>query len=713
MTIVNLSRRELLGSGSGLLLGFALGCKHTPPEDNTIGLGQADVEGASSQLNAWIEIAPSGLVTLKMGAAEMGQGVYTSLPMLLAEELCVDWATVRVESAPADKVFRRSNVDYPGETQLTGGSYSVRGYWDELRLAGAAAREMLVEAAARRWDVDPQTCKAEAGFIVCGDKRASFGELAAEAALLKPPKAPALKDRGQWTLMGTSPPRLDLPPKVDGSALFGVDVKVDGMVYATVVACPHHGGKLVSMDDADARKVPGVLDVFPIEGHEAVAIVATNTWTAFNGAAALKVTWDPGEGKGLDDARIGEILKAALDEGGKPVEEVGKEPEGFTLDATYEVPYLEHAPIEPLNATAWVQEDRVDVWAPTQAQQIVQGQASKITGMPREKVFVHTTFLGGGFGRKSFWDYTNQAVLISRQVGKPVKLTWTRETCFARGFYRPRMMVRFQAKLGSDGLPTDWRATMAGQNILANFLPPFMMNLDIAAEPVADGVRYMPYTVPNLRVNYAPVTLPIPIGWWRSVQGSHNGFFRESFIDECASAAGQDPIEYRRKLLANSPRELRCLNLAVEKAGAVPEGMHRGVGLFFSFGSLVTQIADVSVTNGVLRVHRVTAAVDCGPVIHPDTVRAQIQSGVGMGLSSMYESISFVDGAAQNPNFYAYPLLKLAQMPEVEVHIVESTERVGGIGEPGLPPILGAVANAIFAATGKRIRALPLPMNLS
>lgn len=713
MSIVNLSRRELLGSSSGLLLGFVLGCRHELPEDNTIGLGAAPSDADNSRLNAWIEIASTGVVTLRMGASEMGQGVFTSLPMLLADELDVDWQAVRVESAPAAKEYRHANVDYPGESQLTGGSLSVRGYWVKLREAGAAARAMLVEAAARRWDVDPATCKTENSVVTCGDKRATYAELAVEASKLKPPKSPKIKDPSELRLLGTSPPRLDLPSKVDGSALFGVDVNVEGMVYATVVVCPHHGGKLVSMDDTETRKLAGILDVFPLEGYEAVAVVANSTWQAFNGASALVVTWDPGEGAGIDDASVGERLKAAMENDAKEVEKRGEEPGGFTLDATYEVPYLEHAPIEPLNATARVQADRVDIWAPTQAQQVVQNQASRLTGVPKDKVFVHTTFLGGGFGRKSFWDYTNQAVLISQHIGKPVKMTWTRETCFARGYYRPRMMCRFQAKLGADGLPSDWRATMAGQNILAGFLPPFMLSTDLAAEPVVDGVRHMPYAVPNLRVAYAPVTLPIPIGWWRSVQGSHNGFFRESFIDECAAAAGQDPIAYRQKLLADEPRSLRCFNLAVEKAGPVPEGMHRGVALFASFGSLVTEVADITVTDGRVRVHRVTAAVDCGPVIHPDTIRAQIQSGVGMGISSMYESISFKDGAAQNANYYAYPLLKLADMPEVDVHIVPSTDAVGGIGEVGLPPILGAVANAIFAATGKRIRTLPLPPTLA
>jgi len=707
MAITNLSRRELLGAGSALTLGFVMGCAHQPPRDAFIALG-APSPAEPRWLNAWVQIAEDGVVTLRMGAAEMGQGVYTALPMLLAEELDVDWETVHVESAPEGKDYRHKNVEYPGESQLTGGSLSVRGYWLELREAGAAARAMLVAAAARRWGVNAEDCRTELGRVICGEHSAGYGELVADASLLDPPKHPRIKEPSELKLLGTSPPRLDLPGKVNGTATFGIDVKVDGMVYATVIVCPHHGGRLVSMDDTAARKIAGVLDIFPLEGMEVIAVVATSTSTAFTAAQAVVPTWDPGEGKGLDDAAIGARLQAALDGKLYTVARAGAEPGGFTLDATYSVPYLEHAPIEPLNATAWVQAERVDIWAPTQAQQIVANQAAKLTGVKRENVFIHTTFLGGGFGRKSFWDYPNQAVLISQHVGKPVKLTWTREACFAKGYYRPRAVCRFRAKLGSDGLPTDWHTSIASQSIMSMFVPEFLVHTKIAAEPIVGGLSDMPYRVPNLLVDFAPIPLPIPVGWWRSVQGSHNAFFRESFLDECAAAASIDPIEYRRKLLADDPRTLATLNLAVDKAGPVPDGQHRGVAVFHCFGTTVAEVADVTVTDGRLRVHRVTAAVDCGWTIHPDTIKAQLQSAIGMGLSSMYESISFVDGAAQNPNYYAYPLLKAASMPDVDVHIVPSTEPPGGIGEPGLPPVLGAVANAIYAATGKRIRSLPL-----
>jgi isoquinoline 1-oxidoreductase beta subunit len=713
MSVENLSRRGFLGAGSGLVLGFTFpGCAaHLPLTDDTIRLG-APAAGPDHALNAWIRVDETGAITLRMAAAEMGQGVYTSLPMLLAEELDADWTRVRVESAPTAAVYRHSNVDFPGSSQLTGGSLSVRGYWDELREAGAAARAMLVQAAAQRFGVSPDECRTSAGTVTAGDQKASYGELAAEASLLDPPSKPALKDPTAFALVGTSPPRLDLPSKVDGSAVFGMDVAVPGMLIATVRACPHHGGTLVSFDDAAARAVPGVRTVVAIQDEEAVAVVADSFWAAKKGASALEITWDPGEGKGLDDARVRERLLDALDHQGKLVFRHGDgvtddafAQGGMTVLATYEVPYLEHAPIEPLCATAHVQADRVDVWAPTQAQQMVKANAARITGVPKDRVFIHTTFLGGGFGRKSFWDFTDQAVKLSKEMAAPVKVIWTREECFARGFYRPAALCRQRAVLGPNGLPTHWHVEMASQSILEAFLPGFLLGLKLATDTITEGMSEAPYAIPHQRVDYARVSLPIPVGWWRSVHGSHNGFFRECFLDELAHAAGQDPIAYRRALLHDNPRFLACFDLAVGQAGALPEGQHRGVALFESFGSIVAEVADVTVAAGTLEVHRVTAAIDCGMVVHPDTVRAQVSSGIGMGLSAMlYGKLSFVDGAVQETNFHQYRLMPLAQMPEVDVHIVPSTERPGGVGEVGLPPVAGAVGNAIFAATGRRIR---------
>ncbi|HJN77712.1 MAG TPA: molybdopterin cofactor-binding domain-containing protein [Myxococcota bacterium] len=705
-TMINLTRRAMLGSSVGLILGFTVpGCGHVMPEiDKTISLGEALAEGDIAQLNAWIRIAPNGVTTLRMGASEMGQGVYTSLPMLLAEELDADWELVRAESAPADRAYRHPNIDYPGESQGTGGSLSVRGHWDVLREVGAKARAMLVEAAAIRFGVEVSECSVEKGVVSAGEQSAGFGELAADAALLSPPSSVTLKTRSQRTLMGTSPPRLDLPPKVDGSAVFGVDVGMEDMLVATLKACPHFGGKLVSFDDAKAREVTGVEDIFQIE--EAVVVVADTFWHAKKALALVEVEWDKGKWGELDDAEIGRKLNDALGNG-KTVWSRGKIGE-TDIEATYEVPFLEHAPIEPLNATAWVQDDRVDVWAPTQVPQVVKRQAAKLTGLPEEMVHVHTTFLGGGFGRKSFWDFTDYAVKVAKEFGGPVKLMWTREECFAHGFYRPRVLCRQRAKLGADGLPTDWHVELVAQSLLEDLLPGFLLSLNAATETAVGGMDHHPYAVPNSRVDYSRVSLPIPVGWWRSVHGSTNGFFRECFIDELAHAAGQDPIEYRRALLDNERHRI-CYELALEKAGEVPEGMTRGTAIFKSFGSIVAEVADITVTDGSVHVHRVTAAVDCGQFVHPDTIRSQILSGLSMGLSALNaEKLEIAEGAVKQTNFHEYELMGLAKSPAVEVHIVENDHAPGGIGEPGVPPIAGAVCNAIFTATGTRIREMPI-----
>ncbi len=713
MIAVNLSRRAMLASGAGLVVGFYLpGCASIPVIDSTIGLGRGLSGGAEHTLNAYVRVATDGTVTLRMGAAEMGQGVYTSLPMILAEELDVDWTLVRVESAPADRAYAHLHVDYPGSSQLTGGSLSVRGYWQSLREAGAAAREMLVAAAASRFGVRATECTTSDGVVSAGEQRATYAELAAEAAMMPTPSKPRLKDPATFKLLGTSPPRLDLPPKVNGSATFGADIKLEGMLHAAIRHCPHHGGTLVSVDDSAARKVAGVVDVFKVEGIEAVAVVADNFWAAKQAASMLTPAWDAGPSKGLDSAKISTMLNQSLDEG-KKVWGHGKV--GVTtLEATYEVPYLEHAPLETPTAVAWLQPDRLDLWAPTQAQEMAKASAAKLGGLPAAQVFIHTTFLGGGFGRKGFWDFTDNAVRLSKHTGRPVKLIYTREEAFSHGYYRPATVCRFRAALGPDGLPTDYAAHMASQSIAEALFPAFLLDLPMVTGIVTDGVSHHPYSIANSQVNYARVSLPIPVGWWRSVHGSHNGFFLESFIDECAHAAQQDPIDYRRKLLADNPRFLACLDAALAAAGPVPEGLSRGVAIFKCFGSIVAEVADVSVTAGQLRVHRVAAAIDAGMVVHPDTVRAQVESAVGHGLSMLLgEKLTLVDGAVQQSNFHDYNLLPPSAMPEVTTVIVPSTEPPGGVGEVGLPPLPGAVCNAIFAATGKRIRSLPLGAQLA
>ena len=705
MTFRNLSRRGFL-HGSGLVLGFSLAGGLAAKRGEAESERDPDLE--DHELGSWIRIDPRGGVTLQMAAAEMGQGVYTALPMLLAEELDVHWDDVTVEMAPAAPAFRRDSVSFPGRVQITGGSESVRGYWKILRKAGATGRAMLIAAAAERWSVDPEACRTEAGHVLHGSDSLSYGELAAEASLRSPPAGVRPKDPSEFRILGTSPPRLDIPDKTNGAAVFGIDVVVPGMLNATVVACPHHGGNLVSFDASKARGVPGVVDVVEVLG--AVVVVADTFWHAKKAAGLLDIVWDMGAGKGLDDAEISRRLRAGLENAQRSFRKGGKPKlDEQTFEVVYEVPYLEHAPLEPMVATAHVQADRVDVWAPTQVQNRVWVRAARATGVPKEDVHVHSTFLGGGFGRKSYTDFSDYAVQTSLMIGKPVKLTYTREETFSRGYYRPSAVCRHQVVLGEDGLPTDWLVTIASQNILDDFLPPGLHNMPVVAEVVHGGLSHSPYAVDRAQVDYGHLTLPIPVGWWRSVHGSHNGFFRECFIDECAHAAGQDPVAYRRALLRDSPRDLAVLDLAVEKAGPAPEGLHRGVALFESFGSIAAQVVDLEVQDGTVYVRKVTAAVDCGMHVHPGIVRAQIAGGAGMGISAvLYGGLGFKDGAVQNRNFHQYPLLTMKHAPAVDVHIVPSAEPPGGIGEVGLPPVAGAVCNAIFAATGKRIRTLPV-----
>jgi isoquinoline 1-oxidoreductase subunit beta len=706
----NLSRREALGGGIALVLGFTLpGCGAPPVIDDTVRMGARAPSGeaGAAQLNAWVRVSPDGTVTIRVGSAEMGQGVFTSLPMLVAEELDVDWNRVRAESGPAHFDMRHVTFEAPIKVQITGGSESVRGYWDILREAGATARHMLVAAAAQKWGVDPATCTTEDGVVKCGDKKASYGSLVALAAGQRTPGRVTLKKPSERTLLGTSPPRLDIPSKTNGSAKFGIDVERKGMLNATVIACPHYGGTLVSFDDAAARKVPGVTDIFALD--EAVVVVADTFWHAKKARDLLTIQWDAGEGKGLDDAEIHRRMDAALTDDAKVVFREGARPGVATQTATYRVPHLEHAALEPMVATAHVQTDRMDMWLPTQVQGRHRQQAHKLTGLKMRQCFIHTTLVGGGFGRKSNPDFTDQVIRTAMRVRKPVKLTWTREECFAHGFYRPAAVCRLGATLGADGMPVDWHVSIASQQILEQYLPGNLPKAKAFSKFVHDGLSNIPYTIPNQMVEYAYVRMPIDIGSWRSVQFSHNGFFRECFIDELAQAAGKDPIAYRRKLLPKGSRHRICFDLAIDKAGPVPEGLSRGVGIMHSFGSTVCEVADLEVIDGEVHVRRVTAAIDCGMIVHPDTIKAQIMGAVVMGLSAtLMEGLSFKDGAVVQQNFHQHGILGIAQAPKVDVHIVQNRELPGGVGEPGLPPIAAAVCNAIFHATGKRIRTLPV-----
>jgi isoquinoline 1-oxidoreductase beta subunit len=707
MTVVQeLSRRAFLGAGGVFVLGFSLpGLAQALPFDE-IAFGVRGKESPSFDLNAWIRITPEGVATLRMAASEMGQGVFTALPMILAEELDLPWERVVVESAPAAKEFRRDLVAFPMKTQMTGGSESVRGYWTILREAGAAARAMLIDVAAGRWGVDAAECTTELGWVCFGDEKLSYGSLVEDASVARVPSKVRLKEPSEFRLIGTSPPRVDVPAKVDGSACFGIDVQVEGMLHGTVKACPHHGGSLASWDGSAALRLPGVVGVFAV--GDAVIVVADTFWHAKRGLDALDIEWDVGAGKGWSDEEIGAQLRAALDKGVRAQSE-GRRPKNLSVVSTYEVPYLEHAPIEPLSATAWVQPDRVDVWAPTQAQARNRKDAARLTGVPARDVHVHTTLLGGGFGRKGFADFVNYAIEASKRVEKPVKVTWTREETFARGHYRPRCMCRLSGGLDESGRPTDLLVQIASQNVLEDILPPGLVDLPFAGETVHGGLTDAPYAIERQRIENARVSCPIPVGWWRAVHASHNGFFRECFLDELAHAGGRDPVELRRELLRDRPRYLAVLDLAVTKAGPVAAGQHRGIALFESYGAIVAQTVDLSVQDGKVAVHKIVASVDCGLVVHPENVKAQVMGGATMGLSAaLFGELNVSEGAIRQSNFHEYRLLKMSEAPAVEVHLISSNEPPGGVGEIGLPPVAGALCNAIFAATGIRIRRLPV-----
>ena len=714
--VLNLSRRAALAGVPGLMLAFSLpGYAQGLAWDAAMGLGPESGEGAED-LNAWIRIAPNNVVTFQVGASEMGQGVLTSLPMILAEELDVPWELVRAEASPAHKDFGRPVGGGPIKMQLTGGSESIKGYAPMLQEVGAVARGMLISAAARLWGAEESTCSTSAGTVISGEQSITYGELAELAALEKPKKR-GIKAKGDYTLRGTSPQRLDIPPKTDGTAQFATDfIHPPGRpdmkaLVGSVLHCPHFGGKVASVDDTAARKMPGVQDILVIDEFTIVA-VADTFWRAKQAALAVDVTWDMGEGAGLDDAEIGRRMAGDLWQG-KRLFKQGKykiPEDAKAITVRYEVPYLAHAMMEPLVAAAWVQRDRVDVWAGTQAQQADRTRAAKATGLSKKQTFIHTLMLGGGFGRRSFADFTELAVKVAMNFEVPVKVQWTREQCFTRGYYRPRMICEQTAVLGQDGMPTHWNAAFAGQNPGEIVLPGFLHESKVAYGLVTGGMGgHMPYTVPNMMVDYAHTKLPIHVGWWRSVEGSTNGFFRECFVDELAHAAGQDPIAYRRKLMAKHPRELRVYEAALTAAGPPPADTHRGTAIFESFGSICAQVIDIQIQDGRVIPVNVGASIDCGDVVHPDTVKAQVMGALTMGLSeAFYGQVNFVDGAAQQSNFHDHRILRMDQAPTVNVELVISGEKLGGVGEPGLPPIAGALCNAIFAATGKRIHSLPI-----
>jgi isoquinoline 1-oxidoreductase beta subunit len=700
--MTDLTRRAFVGAvGGGLVIGFAL-----PLKRRAFLADAAPAE--ATQVTAFLRIAPDDSVTVLLPHSEMGQGIWTSLPMLIAEELEADWSKIRVEHAPAAPAYFHT----VWREQGTGGSSSTNSEFDRLRKVGATARDMLVRAAAERLGAAPGTLRAEKGFVVGGGNRLSYGSLAADAAKLKPSEDVRLKDPKEWTIIGKPHKRLDTPEKITGAAEFGLDVKLPGLLTAVIARAPVFGAKVKTFHAEPALAVPGVRKV--VQVPSGVAVVADHFWAATRGREALTVDWDLGEGAKVDTDAIAKELVELTRKTGKVAVENGDADKALAaaarrLDAVYEVPYLAHAAMEPLNATARIGADRCDVWAGTQLQTGDQSKAAEITGLPSEKCFVHTTFLGGGFGRRANpqSDFVADAVAVAKAAGAPVKTVWTREDDMAGGWYRPMFVHRIEAGLDKGGKLVAWRHVIAGQALNPGG------ELDHAALEGASDSPYVTGT-PAHRVSVHSPRYPIPVLWWRSVGHTHTAFAMESFIDEVAAAVKRDPAALRRELLKNATRRLKVLDAALDKArwGKRAEGgIGRGIAVHESFGSFVAQVADVSVDKGKIRVHRVVCAVDCGTAVNPDGVTTQMQSGVMYGLSAaLYGQIRIKDGQVQDTNFDDYRVVRMNEAPKVEVVIASTGGKMGGAGEPGVPPIAPAVANAVFALTGRRLRSLPFKL---
>jgi isoquinoline 1-oxidoreductase beta subunit len=691
--ITKLDRRDFvkLGAvaGAGLFLGVRIPDRHA--------LGST----AAFAPNVFLRVDPSGDVTIWVARSDMGQGVRTALPMIVADELDADWSRVRVVQADA----------HPNKygRMMTVGSTSVRGgAWLPLRRAGAAAREMLVAAAAARWSVPASDLRTENGRVThqASNRSAWYGELAESAAAMPVPAEPKLKDPAQFKLIGTRKPQLDTKDKITGKAAYGADVRVPGLKFATVVHPPVFGGKVASFDATKARAIAGVRDVVPVS--QGVAVVADNTWAALRGARALEVMWDNGA-FAMSSAEIAaEFARlangAAAEARGDGDAKTALASASRRVEATYEAPYLAHATMEPMNCTADVRRDRCEIWAPTQNPQGTQSVAARLTGLPVDAVTVHVTYLGCGWGRRSRTDFVEDAVETSMKVGAPVQVLWTREEDMQHDFYRPAAYLRLEGGLDANGRATAFRARVVAQGISGGNRP--------VDGPAVAGIADMHYAIPNVRVEYARAELAVPVGYWRSVGPSQNTFVLESFIDEMAHAANRDPFEFRREMLGGNPRLRHVLEVAAEQSGwgkPLPAGRARGIAVVEDKGGLVAEVAEVSVQNGRLRVHKVTCAADCGQIIHPGIVEAQISGSVVAGLTAaIYGEITIEKGRAKQGNFNDYRMLRIGEMPEISVHIVENHEEPGGVGEPAVPPIAPAVANAIFALTGTRIRKLPI-----
>ncbi len=662
--------------------------------------------------NAFVRIAPDGAVTLMLNKAEMGQGVHTALPMLMAEELEVDIATVKVEHAPVDQAYAHPQFGL----QFTGGSMSTASEWVRLRQVGAAAREMLLAAAAAQWSVERAQLKAENGSITGpGGRKGTYGEFVPAAAKLPVPANAPLKDPKDFKLIGRPTRRLDSVAKVTGTADFGIDVKRPGMLVAAVLRPPLFGAKVKSVDDAKAKAVPGVKGVFTVPSG--IAVVATNFWSARSARDLLQVTWDEtAAAKVSSDALVAQYRQMAATPGAVALKEGNADAAlagaAKTISAEFDLPFLAHAAMEPLNCVAEVAADRCEIWVGTQMQGIDRLNAAAAAGLKPEQVFIHTQFLGGGFGRRAVpsSDFIVEAVHVAKAARAPVKVIWTREDDMAGGYYRPLWFSRLVAGLDAGNKIVALKHTLVGQSIVAGTPFAGMIRNGVDGTSV-EGAANSPYDIPNRTVELHSPRLGVPVLWWRSVGHTHTGFVMESFIDELAHAAGKDPLAFRRELLVKHPRHLGVLNLAADKGGwgtPMAAGRARGIAVHESFGSWVAQVAEISVADGRIRVHKVVSAVDCGRVVNPLSAQAQVESAVVYGLSAaLHGAITLKDGKVEQTNFGDYPVVRLDEAPAMETHFVAATDAPRGLGEPGTPLIAAAVANALFALNGQRIRSLP------
>jgi isoquinoline 1-oxidoreductase subunit beta len=729
---LKLNRRRflVLAGATGLVLGVG-----------TLLIEKEAGKSGINVFNPWLRIDPDGSVTLFCGRSEMGQGIFTGLGQLLVEELECDWQKLKVETGPADRafinVYTSMDVLTSGHVeqdptgayknrvlaamaknasmQVTGASTGVRDGFFRLRQVGATARMMLVQAAAQEWRVLPGECVVEAGVVrhVPSGRQRSYGELAAAAAKLDPPDHVPLKPRSAWKLIGKKLPRLDVPSKTDGSAVFGIDVRRPNMLFAAVANCPVFGGKLKQFDATAALKLPGVETIEAVPGG--LAVVADTTWHAKQGLRAVTIDWESGPNANLDSAALEKQYLAALDGSLQSIAKTGDIDEAMrtahkTVTAEYRLPFLAHAPMEPMNCTAEVTPDGVDVWAPCQNQTRSQTVAAQAADVSVEKVRIHTTLLGGGFGRRGEADFVAQAVTLAKVVKQPVQVIWSREEDLQHDFYRPMEVTRVTAGLDEQGMPVAWRQHVATSSIFARVFPPIVW---LKGDPaIAEGAADLAYAIPNHAMASSTQPSLVPVGYWRSVGNSQNAFFKECFLDEIAVAGGVDPVELRRRLLRDQPRMLAVLERVAKEGDwgkPLPPGQGRGVALHPSSGSIVAEIAEVAVEGGRISVNRVVAAMDCGLVIAPDSIETQVQGSVVYGMTAaLYGKITVEKGRVVQSNFPDYNMVRMAQMPKVEVHIIASTADPGGVGQPATASIAPAIANAIFAATGKRVRSLPL-----